>query len=379
MARMALSCVTEPANPLVARAIAEFGAVDVWEGLLAQDGLMSKRARELKLKEVVSECGSLGIRFVIPGDDEWPAQVEQLGCCEPVHKLCGAPIGLWLRGGGDLAKLCARSVSIVGARAATAYGERAAGELACDLSDAGYAIISGGAFGIDAAAHRGCLAGRTPTIAVLAGGVNRAYPEAHASLFTRIAKDGVLVSELPPSEHPTKVRFLGRNRLIAALAIGTVIVEGAVRSGAKNSITWATSLGRITMAVPGPVTSAMSYSPHQLIRNAEAVLVTNSLEVLELVCPGAPDVPRPAVQRRATDDLSENELRVYEFIPGRGSRSAEELAMRAGLNIPVCLSVLHSLCDKELVMLNPADQWQLKPASHVAMADHLENAGLRLL
>ena len=169
---------------------------------------------------------------------------------------------MWLAGGGDLAELAAQSVAVVGSRASTPYGDTVAAELAAELSESGRSVLSGGAYGIDAAAHRGCLAGRTPTVAVLAGGLDQPYPSGHRPLFDRIAERGVLVSELAPGEHPTRVRFLARNRLIAALTPGTVLVEAAARSGARNTVTWANVLGRIVMAVPGPVTSATSVTPH---------------------------------------------------------------------------------------------------------------------
>ncbi|MDR1293532.1 MAG: DNA-protecting protein DprA, partial [Bifidobacteriaceae bacterium] len=211
MARMCLSCVTEPADPAVQQAVAEFGTVEVWEGLLRGSGSVSERAQRLDMDELRRSARSSGLRFVIPGDPEWPERLGDLGRAEVVRRLSGVPLGLWLRGGGDLAALCERSVAVVGSRASTPYGERVAAEWSADLGDAGYAVVSGGAYGIDAAAHRGGLAGRMPTVAVLAGGVDVPYPRAHDALFRKIAERGVLVSELRPGEHPTKVRFLGRN------------------------------------------------------------------------------------------------------------------------------------------------------------------------
>jgi DNA processing protein len=303
------------------------------------------------------------LRFVIPGDKEWPEPLADLAGCEPVNQLSGVPLGLWLAGGGDLAELAGQSVAMVGSRASTPYGDTVASELAAELSESGRAVFSGGAYGIDAAAHRGCLAGRTPTVAVMAGGLDQPYPTGHRPLFDRIAERGVLVSELPPGEHPTRVRFLARNRLIAALSPGTVLVEAAVRSGARNTVTWANVLGRIVMAVPGPVTSATSVTPHLLIRDAEAILVARAGDVLELLSPLGRDNPRPPSERRPTDELSAEELRVFEAVPGRGSLGAGELALRAGMTLPTCLALLDQLADQGFLVQNLLGQWQLPPRS----------------
>jgi DNA processing protein len=360
--RMALSCVVEPATPLVAKAVVEFGALDVWQQLLKSDGAHARKAAKLDLAAVQRRAAAEGIRFVIPGDAEWVERLGDLHRGSPVHDLGGVPIGLWLRGAGELAQLCRRSVSIVGSRSATAYGEHVAADLAADLGEAEVTVISGGAYGIDAAAHRGALSSRTPTVAVLAGGVDSAYPPTHDRLFSQIAARGVLVSEFAPGEHPTRMRFLGRNRVIAALGCGLVMVEASARSGAHNSLTWANSISRPTMAVPGPVTSATSYGPHQAIREAEAVLVTNSAEVREMLGPLGRQLPIPDRERRLTDQLNPVELRVYEAIPARNARSSEEISLRAELAIPQCLGVLNRLADRGLVWQNPRRLWQLTTA-----------------
>ena len=176
-----------------------------------------------------------------------------------------------------------RSVAIVGSRAATAYGNGITTDLSVDLAERGVTVVSGGAFGIDAAAHRGALAAGGPTVGVLACGVDVAYPAANEQLFEQLARDHLLVSELPPGAHPTRVRFLARNRLIAAMSSATVVVEAALRSGARNTAGWALECGRPLMAVPGSVYSRASSAPHLMIRSGQAVLVTNAAEVMELV------------------------------------------------------------------------------------------------
>lgn len=360
LARLCLAAITEPGHPAMATALSEFPAAEVWAGLLAgPDGPLARRARAVEPGEWQARTRACQQRFVIPGDEEWPAGLADLNGCEPVAQLSGEPLGLWVRGAGHLGELTSAAVAIVGARASTAYGDTVAAELAAGLSEAGRSVVSGGAYGIDAAAHRGALAGATPTVAVLAGGLDQPYPSGHGALFSRIGEGGVLVSERPPGEHPTRVRFLARNRLIAAVAQGAVIVEAAVRSGARNTITWAQVLRRVTMAVPGPVTSATSVTPHRLIREAEAVLVSSVAEVLELLSPLGGGAIRPAGELRSTDGLSADELRVFEVLPARGSLGAGETALRAGVAVPTCLALLNALADQGFVDQCDDGSWRL--------------------
>jgi DNA processing protein len=226
-----------------------------------------------------------GIRLVCPGEPEWPTQLDMLGL--------GRPYALWLRGEADLRYCCLRSVSIVGARAATAYGAHVGTEMAAALAERGWTVVSGGAYGIDSCAHRGALAADGVTIAVVACGVDVAYPAGHADLLTAIAAQGVLVSEWPPGRTPTRRRFLIRNRVIGALSRGTVVVEAGLRSGALNTARHARDLGRPVMAVPGPVTSAVSAGCHKVIRDWGAVCVTSAADIAEMLTPlGESDLDR---------------------------------------------------------------------------------------
>ena len=171
---------------------------------------------------------------MIPGDEEWPTQVDQLMTTETLDERGGPPLGLWVRGPMRLDELDA-SVAVVGSRSATTYGTAVAGEIGARVARAGYTVVSGAAFGIDQAAHRGALAAGGRTVAVLACGVDRAYPAAHRALLDHLATTAAVVSELAPGRSPTRIRFLSRNRIIAALTRGTVVVEAAVRSGALNT------------------------------------------------------------------------------------------------------------------------------------------------
>ena len=366
-ARLALNSVVEGGTGAVTAAVAEYGAEAVWESLAGKNrrGPIAERARTFRSEPVLERADRLGLRFLVPGDPQWPVALADLEGCEAVNQMSGTPFGLWVSGGGDLAGLAHRSVSVVGSRACSSYGETVATDLAAELSEGGHTVVSGGAFGIDAAAHRGALAGRTPTVVVLPGGLDQAYPPAHRPLFDRIAEHGVLVSELPPGAHPTRMRFLSRNRLIAALSPGTVLVEAAVRSGARNTVTWANALRRVVMAVPGPVTSATSYTPHRLIREAEAVLVTRAGEVLELLGELGRIQARPPSVHRPTDDLDAVELRVFEAVPARGGLSVAELALRAGVDLPVCLATLDSLADRGFVAQDAQWCWRLAARRNV--------------
>jgi DNA processing protein len=191
----------------------------------------------------------MGIRLVCPGEAEWAGGLDDLTA------LDAEPLGLWVRGALPLRDVCEQAVAIVGTRAATDYGATVASEFGMGLAERGWAVVSGLAFGIDAAAHRGALAVRGTTVAVLACGADVAYPRTHRPLYEQIVATGLVVSEHSPGAAPQRTRFLIRNRLIAALSAGTVVVEAAPRSGARSTARHAGELFRHVMAVPGPVTS----------------------------------------------------------------------------------------------------------------------------
>jgi DNA processing protein len=212
-------------------------------------------------------------RLVCPGEAEWPGGLDLL--------RDSAPVALWAAGDADLRFCTMRSVTVTGSRAATAYGSYVAAELAATLGGRGWAVVSGGGYGVDAAAHRGALATGGVTIAVAAGGADQAYPAGHADLFDSIRAQGVIVSEAPPGTLPGRLRFEARNRVIAALAGGAVIVEAAPRSGALAVARHARELGKPVMAVPGPVTSDLSAGCNDLIRRGHAALVASGGDVIE--------------------------------------------------------------------------------------------------
>lgn len=275
----------------------------------------------------------IGARYVIPGDLEWPSQLDDLRDT--------APLGLWLAGAGDLRLLALRSISVVGARSATAYGEGIARELGAHLAESDWLTVSGGAFGIDAAAHRGALAVEGASACVLAGGVDVPYPRSHADLLARIRDSGVLISEAPLGGAAMRHRFLTRNRLIAALSRGTVLVEAALRSGGRSTVREAGMLNRVVMAFPGPVTSPMSAGCHAVLRDETAQLVTSPREVLALVEGRlTSDAPESA---DADEALGWRERRVLDAVPARRPAPLVNIARLAGLGLAEAMTALGTL------------------------------------
>ena len=362
-ARLALGCAADGGDPAVAELVERLGAQEAWarlgEGALGEP--MARRVATTLVAEVECAGARVGARFVVPGDEEWPAGVDDLAGLEPIQRRGGRPTGLWLRGPGHLAELAERSVAVVGSRAATAYGSGVAADLGSDLAEQGVPVVSGGAFGIDAAAHRGALAVGGPTVGVVANGVDVAYPPGNSRIFDALGARQLLVSELPPGSHPTRVRFLGRNRLIAALSRGTVVVEAALRSGARNTAGWAVACSRPLMAVPGPVHSAASVAPHLMIRSGQAVLVTSAEDVLELVSPAGEHLPAllPTPTRR-TDTLEPEQLAVFEALSASRWRSVGEIALSAAVTVPGCLAALGRLESLELAT-GDARGWRATP------------------
>ncbi len=271
-----------------------------------------------------------GGRLITSDDDEWPLLAFAAFANARGRPRGGPPMVLWARGPIRLDEVAHRAAAVVGTRAATAYGEQVAEDLAAGLAERDVAVVSGGAYGIDGAAHRAVLACDGITVAVLAGGLDIPYPGGHTALLRRIGQHGLLFTEYPPGVRPARHRFLTRNRLVAAVAGAAVVVEAGLRSGAANTAAWARELGRVVAAVPGPVTSSASAGCHALLRNG-AELVTRADDIVELV--GrigelAPDEPHPAT---ALDGLSDAEHRVYEALPGRGAATVDEIAVASGL------------------------------------------------
>ncbi len=313
LARAYLSRVAEPASVALWLLVREVGPVEAAARVRARQGITEHvrgdteaRAAACDPEADLATAERLGLRLVVPESAEWPhfalMALEHSGARraatfagDPLRDAhCGEripPLALWAAGPGDLAELGLRSVGIVGSRRSTAYGEHVAQSLARGVAERDVTVVSGGAFGIDKFAHLGALEAHGVTVLVSAGGLDRAYPPSHASLFRRVRESGLLLSESPPGAAPKRQRVLTRNRLIASLSTGTVVVEAASRSGALNTLRHSVHIGRPVMAVPGPVGSPLSAGCHEAIRTPEydATLVSSVDEVLEIVG-GASDV-----------------------------------------------------------------------------------------
>jgi DNA processing protein len=334
------------------------------------------RLDELPTPDEVIAFRQSGIRLICPGDPEWPGQLADLGPEQPY--------ALWLRGTADLRFNCLRSVAVVGSRAATAYGSYVAAEFAASVAARGWAVVSGGAFGVDASAHRGALGADGVTVAVLACGVDVPYPVGHTELFEAVAAQGVIVSEWPPGRTVSRLRFLVRNRVIAALATGTLVVEAGERSGAVNTARHARDLGRRLMAVPGPVTSDQSAGCHHIIRDWDGMLVTSAADIVEHLSPiGEPQAlpavalaesaparghaqRRPASWRLAWPALDRDQLdlesaQILDAMPGRGGMGTTRIAQRAGVTPNTAIRCLGGLASAGFIE-RCEEGWRLRRA-----------------
>ncbi|MFC7547648.1 DNA-processing protein DprA [Plantactinospora sp. GCM10030261] len=381
LARIALTWLAEPGTWSVYWLVRRLGPVEALSRLLdgefIDDRVRSAVAARLALgdpRRVAAEAAEhtvrLGARLITPDDEEWPTRLvdlEQLArrpAERRVDQETAPPLCLWVRGATPLSEAVDRSVAVVGSRAATPYGTHVATDIAFGLAERDWTVVSGGAFGIDAAAHRGALTAGGLTVAFLACGVDRPYPVGNTALFDRIAETGLLVSEWLPGSAPLRPRFLIRNRLIAAATVGTVLVEAAARSGATQTFGRALALHRPAMVVPGPVTSAMSVGAHEMLRlHREARLVTGLPQVLEEVGRiGADLAPVPRGTSHPRDRLDDDAAQVLEALPRRGTLDVETLAARAGVDFRTVLRKVSLLEDLGLLVRRDSG-YALPPAA----------------
>lgn len=299
-ARIILAIASEPGDAVTGRMILTVGASetvaraigaevpvgpdgDTWQRRLAP------RIDAAHTGRVIADAERHGMRVLIPGDEHWPSGIDALGD--------RAPFALWAKGDTELlAEPVWERLTVTGARASTGYGEHVTAELVQSAVEEGHRVLSGGAYGIDGAAHRAALAACGPTIAVLAGGLDRLYPAGHTDLLTRISGQGLLLSEVPPGAAPTKWRFLQRGRLLAALSGTVIIAEAGYRSGTLHTAARAVEIGRPVGAVPGPVTSAASAGCHRLMRDGLATVITGYDDIRELL-----HTVRDGAQRRVRE------------------------------------------------------------------------------
>lgn len=363
LARVVLSCAVEPGDHTTSSLVRQLGPRGALEALRAprRGSTLPQRIREVDPVRRLEQADRCGIRFLVPGDPEWPVGLDDLDHEIVVQGLGGTPPGLWVKGPMPLTEL-ATSVAMVGSRSASVYGIEVTRALVGSLVAAGVPVVSGGAKGIDYAAHDAALLAGGATVAVLACGVDRAYPLQHRRLLAHLGAEFAVVSEQPPGSAPTRLRFLARNRLIAALTRGTVLVEAALRSGALNTVGWAEQLSRPVMCVPGPVTSYVSQGVHLCLRRGGSMLVTHGSEVLELIgVSGEHLVEEPRGEERPRDRLTPTEQRVVEWVPVSQPADVVSIARLSGLHVRDADPALRRLGEKGFVR-EEAGGWRLAGA-----------------
>jgi DNA processing protein len=384
LARAWLTRAVEPGRGAVFDLVSEVGPVEAARRLRAGatagavSALAEARRRQDRAAEDLADAERMGGRLVTPEDREWPdealhAMELAYGRERPAGRRIGAddekveltpPLALWALGRPRLDAVFARAVSVVGSRSATPYGLHVASNLGSDLAGRGWAVVSGGAFGIDAAAHRGALAAAGLTVAIVAGGLQHPYPRSHEQLFARIARDGLMVSEFPPDATPQRHRFLVRNRLVAGLTAGVVVVEAGLRSGSLATARQALRMDRVVMGVPGPVTSHESAGVHNLLRvSPEAQLVTRGPEVIEAVGRFGDDLAdrqQAAVEPR--DTLAPLARQVLDGLPAAGVTSPDRIAVACGVPPLDVLRCLPTLELKGFIEATPTG-WRLTPTA----------------
>lgn len=346
-----------------------------WSGLAEALERWRPRLRDVAAERDLATLQRLGGRLLVPEDPDWPPALQDLELAEP--------IALWCRGGPLTIPVQGRCIAVVGSRDSTSYGANVTAEISHSLVQRHFTVVSGGAYGIDAHAHRGALAaaasgsphdpaspmrpgaagpcgssadtaggtaGRTaanaqpPTIAVMAGGVDRFYPSGNEDLLRTIAERGLVVAEVPPGSNPTRYRFLQRNRLIAALCQATVVVEARWRSGALNTARHAEMLSRVVGAVPGSVYSANSAGCHRLMREGSAVCVTDAADVAELAGAAGEHLgEEPEAAPALHDGLGTSDLLLLDALPLRTATTVEKLCVVAGLSAATVMSGLGRL------------------------------------
>jgi DNA processing protein len=353
-ARMALGMLVEPgsrelgvlvrsvgAPEALARAVGGYGITPMLAGAvqarLRAAGVNGSPDVSGRLAEQMEELAErLGARIITAAEEEWPQALDELVRASRegnmLRRDTDPPMCVWARGPLRLAETLERSVSVVGARAVTGYGGYVASEFAYGLAERGWTVVSGGALGVDVTAHRGALAGGGATIAVMACGIDKAYPAANAAVLEQIGGEGLLLTEWPPGTQPHKTRFLTRNRVIAAATRGTVMVEAGSRSGARSTLGYARLLRRTAMVVPGPINSAMSVGCHIELRQPDTVLVTRVEEIIEEI--GSVGELATPIQGagRPEDVLDPLQARILDAVRPRRAATAEEIAAVAGVS-----------------------------------------------
>ncbi|MBV7295222.1 DNA-processing protein DprA [Corynebacterium sp. TAE3-ERU12] len=361
-----LARVIEGPNAELNLMLGKYGPTETAERIRRRSGLSPTllRATEARAEldmadDDVRAAAAEGFRLVTPDCAEWPTDAVQHfvghGCSTAI-----APYALWVRG-LELSELLACSVAIVGTRASTSYGTRVATALADGLAANGVTVVSGGAVGIDAAAHRAALSCGGRTIVVAAAGPGRTYPAGHAGLFDEVVRTGAVITEYPPMVRPARHRFLTRNRLVAGLTDATVLVEAGWRSGARNTVNWAHELNRPVGAVPGPISSAASTGCHSCIKEGSATLITGVNDALALARQvgqfDEEDQMELDYAKDAVQALPRNELKVYDALHPTRAVGASDIARESGCSLGLTMHLLAALQQRGMVR-RVGSQWQ---------------------
>lgn len=335
------------------------GHVEAWHRLVDGDLPRSSSARarvaDVDVDAELDRVQRVGSRVVIPGDADWPESLSLPGI---------QPHLLHVRGEACLTDLASRSVAVVGSRASSGYGEAVAREVGAGLARRGWTTVSGGAFGIDAAAHLGALAVDGPAILVLPCGPERAYPEGNRRLIDSVAERGVVITELSTGTVAMRHRFLARNRIIAALSSATVVVEAGLRSGSLNTAGWAESLGRPVGAVPGPVTQMSSAGCHEWIQKERAGLVTDAADVIALAARVGEEIDQPVEllgPARPLDALAAPQRRVHDLLGRHRGSSAGAVAHELALPVEEVLADLAVMSLDGWVEQDEEGAWRRTP------------------
>ncbi len=278
LARAVLFSAIEAGHPFWSSEISTQGALVVYKRLLSggYDSIKNEKLisalGQISADQVLTDIDKYQARLITPIDDDWPKQVND---------LAAPPIALILK--GNISALLQQSLAIVGTRNPTSYGARIAGDFAAGFADREWAIVSGGAYGIDSYAHKGALIAEGVTVAVIASGIDINYPAGNTRLFAEICESGAMVTEFMPGQRALPHRFLTRNRLIASLSKATLVVEAAFRSGSLRTARDAAEIFRPVMAIPGPINSPTSEGCHRLIGERAAEIVTSVADAVEFV------------------------------------------------------------------------------------------------
>lgn len=355
-ALLVLAHVIEPADEPMGRFVDEVGPVEAIEQI--RDGRVPKRdpsglqvrLQNFSFAEALRVLERTGARLIFRDGDEWPSQLNDLQGARPYV--------LWVVGTPNLRLAATQSVAVVGARAATPYGEFVARDWCSRLSDQQWLVISGGAYGIDAAAHQGVLSVGGVTACVLASGVDVAYPKGHESLLARIADTGLVISESPPGSEARKQRFLTRNRIIAAMSKATLVVEAALRSGTTSTANYATQLNRPVLAVPGSVASPMSAGCHELIKDGIAMIASDWKDIPRLFGSSNQQLELPEIHSRPFDDLTALQKQILDAVPMRSGATPDALVIATGLAVRLVFKGLGEL-EMQGFLHRDGDCWRI--------------------